>query len=399
MTVSNGRKVLATPGPTTLPDEVLLAMHRQPIDLYAAPLEAITQSCLQDLRWLFGTTESVYIYAGNGHGAWEAALSNVFSAGDKVLVLESGLFAPAWGELARANGIEVEILPGSHRHAVEPRALEERLRADRDQRIKAILVVQVDTASSVANDIPALRSAIDAAGHSALFMVDAIASLATMPFEMDRWRIDVAIGAAQKGLMLPPGLAFVAAGPKAKAAHKSAGLVSRYWDWTFRDGEENYMKYCGTAPEQLIFGLRASLDIIRSEGKEAVFRRHALLSEAVRRAVDHWAKAGAVEFNIVEPAHRSNAVTTIRARTFVPEALHEWCDGQCGVTLGTGIGSFSKSLFRIAHMGHINAPFIMGVLGSVEAGLVALGAGQVSGGVSAASQYLGETIAADARQG
>jgi alanine-glyoxylate transaminase / serine-glyoxylate transaminase / serine-pyruvate transaminase len=256
-------------------------------------------------------------------------------------------------------------------------------------------VVQVDTASSVVNDIPALRAAIDVAGHPALFMVDAIASLATMPFEMDAWRIDVAIGAAQKGLMLPPGLSFVAAGRKAKQAHRSAGLKTRYWDWSFRDGEENYMKYCGTAPEQLIFGLRASLDLIKAEGKEALFHRHSLLAEAVRRAVGRWAEAGAVAFNIVEPSQRSNAVTTIRAKTFAPEALHAWCDSHCGVTLGTGIGAFSESLFRIAHMGHINAPFILGALGTVEAGLVALKAGPVSGGVSAASHYLGEMIGSE----
>lgn len=204
MSVSRGRKVLATPGPTILPDEVLAAMHCQPIDLYGSAMEDVTQSCLADLKAVFGTTGSIYIYITNGHGAWEAALTNILSRGDEVLALESGLFATAWADLARVLGIAVEMLPGDPRRAVDPAALEERLRADREHRIKAILMVQVDTASSVVNDIPAIRAAIDAAGHPALFLVDAIASLATMPFMMDEWQIDVALGAAQKGMMLPP---------------------------------------------------------------------------------------------------------------------------------------------------------------------------------------------------
>ena len=392
MSVSRGRKVLATPGPTILPDEVLAAMHCQPIDLYGSAMEDVTQSCLADLKAVFGTTGSIYVYITNGHGAWEAALTNILSRGDQVLALESGLFATAWADLARVLGIAVEMLPGDPRRAVDPAALEERLRADREHRIKAILVVQVDTASSVVNDIPAIRAAIDAAGHPALFVVDAIASLATMPFMMDAWRIDVALGAAQKGMMLPPGIAFVAAGPRAKEARKSAGLVTRFWDWVFRDGEENYMKHCGTAPEHLIFGLRASLDLLAEEGPPATFRRHQLLADAVREAIAGWSRGGAVEFNIIAPAQRSNAVTTILTNGFEPLALQRWCDTVCGVSLGTGIGSFSGKGFRIAHMGHINAPSILGVLGAVEAGLTALGAPEVLGGVSAASALLGRTI-------
>jgi alanine-glyoxylate transaminase/serine-glyoxylate transaminase/serine-pyruvate transaminase len=392
MSVSRGRTVLATPGPTILPDEVLSAMHRQPIDLYGSAMEDITQGCLSDLRSLFGTEGSVYIYTANGHGCWEAALTNILSWGDKVLALESGLFATAWADLARALGIDVEILPGDPRRAVDPAALEERLRADRDHFIKAILVVQVDTASSVVNDIPAIRAAIDATGHPGLFLVDAIASLATMPFTMDEWRVDVALGAAQKGLMLPPGLAFVAAGPRARQARQSAGLVTRYWDWVFRDGDENYMKHCGTAPEHLIFGLRQSLDLLAAEGPSATHRRHQLLADAVREAVSVWSEGGAVEFNIIEPSQRSNAVTTILSRGFDPQDLQNWCEGTCGVSLGTGIGSVSGKGFRIAHMGHINAPSILGVLGSVEAGLTALRLGKVAGGVSAASALLGRSI-------
>ena len=262
MTLASGREFLSIPGPTTVPDQVLGAMHRPAIDIYSGALLAVTTSCLADLRRVFRTDGRVYIYAANGHGAWEAALVNVLSKGDRVLVLESGLFATVWGEMAAMLGLEIETLPGSWRRAVDPAALEARLRDDRTGRIEAVLVVQVDTASGVVNDIPAIRQAMDAAGHEALLMVDCIASLATMPFDMDGWRVDVAVAGSQKGLMTPPGLSFVAAGPRGLAAHRSAGLRTRYWDWTERDGDQHYQKYCGTPPEHLLFGLRKALDLL-----------------------------------------------------------------------------------------------------------------------------------------
>ena len=205
MTLASGREFLSIPGPTTVPDKVLNAMHRPAIDIYSGTLVDITTSCLEDLRQVFRSEGRIYIYAANGHGAWEAALVNVLSRGDKILVLENGLFAAAWGDMAAVLGLEVETLPGSWRRAVDPAALEARLREDRRAEIKAILVVQVDTASGSVNDIPAMRKAIDAADHSALLMVDTIASLATMPFEMDGWGVDVAVAGSQKGLMMPPG--------------------------------------------------------------------------------------------------------------------------------------------------------------------------------------------------
>src|SRR5262245_32316604 len=314
MTLASGREFLSIPGPTTVPDEVLSAMHRPAIDIYSGALVEVTDSCLADLRRVFRTEGRVYIYAANGHGAWEAALVNVLSRGDTVLVLESGLFAAVWGEMARVLGLEVETLPGSWRRAVDPAALETYLRADRAGRIKAVLAVQVDTASGIVNDIPAIRQAIDAAGHDALLMVDAIASLATMPFDMDGWRVDVAVAGSQKGLMTPPGLSFVAAGRDALAAHRSAGLRSRYWDWTERDGEQHYQKYCGTPPEHLLFALRKALDLLFAEGLENVFRRHRLLAGAARRAVGVWAEGGAFDFNVLEPSERADSVTTVRMR-------------------------------------------------------------------------------------
>jgi alanine-glyoxylate transaminase/serine-glyoxylate transaminase/serine-pyruvate transaminase len=349
---------------------------------------------MADLARIFRTAGRVYLYAANGHGAWEAALTNVLSRGELVLVLDSGRFARGWGEMAAVMGVEVEVLPGSLRRAVDPAALEARLREDPAGAIKAILVVQVDTASGVVNDIAALRRAIDAAGHDALLMVDTIASLATMPFEMDAWGVDVAVAGAQKGLMTPPGLGFVAAGARALRAHPAAGLRTMYWDWTAREGPEHYQKYCGTPPEHLMFGLRRALDLLRAEGLEAVFLRHRLLAEAVRRAVLVWAEGGALELNVERAAERADSVTAILLHGLEPEVLRDWCRRHCGVVLGSGIGELSGRAFRIGHMGHVNAPMVIGTLGAVEMALSALGVPHGRGGVQAAVDWLGRAVAA-----
>ena len=395
MTVRNGREFLSIPGPTTVPDEVLSAMHRPAIEIYSGALEDITTTCLEDLRRVFRTRGRTYIYAANGHGAWEAALVNVLSRGDKVLVLESGVFALGWGEMAAMLGVEVERLPGDWRRAVDPAAVEARLSEDKAGEIKAVLVVQVDTASAVVNDIPAIRKAMDAAGHPALLMVDAIASLGTMAFEMDDWGVDVAVTGSQKGLMTPPGLSFVAAGDKAVAAHRDAGLRTRYWDWTVREGDLHYHKYCGTPPEHMLFALRKALDLLFEEGLENVFERHRLLAEAVRRAVGVWAEGGALDFNVTEPAERADAVTTVLMNDGRdPMSLLDYCDRKCGVVLGIGIGDSSGKAFRIAHMGHINAPMILGTLGGVEIGLSALAIPHGKGGVQAAIDWLAQSVPA-----
>jgi alanine-glyoxylate transaminase/serine-glyoxylate transaminase/serine-pyruvate transaminase len=226
-------------------------------------------------------------------------------------------------------------------------------------------------------------------------MVDTIASLATMPFDMDAWGVDVAVAASQKGLMLPPGLGFVAANDKAKAAHERADLRTRYWDWTAREGEEHYQKYCGTPPEHLLFGLRKSLQMLFEEGLDNVFRRHALLSEAVRRAVERWSAEAALEFNILRPAERSNSVTMVRfaeGRDLTP--LLEYCRRNCGVVLGVALGELKGKGLRIAHMGHVNAPMILGTLGAVETGLVALGIPHGRGGVQTAIDWLAQSVPA-----
>ena len=394
MTVRNGREFLAIPGPTTVPDEVLSAMHRPAVDLYSGEIVNVTTSCIEDLKRIFRTRNEPFIYAANGHGAWEAALVNCLSRGDRVLALQSGMFAGAWAEMAEVLGLDVELLAAPPRRAVDPAAVTDRLRADREGRIKAILAVQIDTAAGIVNDLPAIRQAITDAGHPALFMVDAVASLACMPFEMDAWGVDVTVAGSQKGLMTPPGLAFVAAGERALAAHRRADLVTRYWDWSFRAGDEHYQKYCGTAPEHLMFGLRRALDMLLEEGLDHVIHRHALLADATRAAATRWAEGGVLECNAVAPPERSNSVTTLRFSDCDPQLLLDFCRRECGVVLGIGIGEelFGRAI-RIAHMGHINAPMILGVLGAFEVGLITLGIPHGKGGVAAAASSLGAALA------
>ncbi|MET0710719.1 MAG: aminotransferase class V-fold PLP-dependent enzyme [Tardiphaga sp.] len=391
MVVRAGREFLAIPGPTTMPDEVLRAMHRPALDIYSDTMVQMTASLLRDLGTLFATTGRTYIYIANGHGAWEATLSNVLSRGDKILVLESGRFAVGWGEAARRMGVDVEGLKGDWRRAIRPAEVEARLRADTSHEIKAVLAVQVDTASGAYNDIEAIGKAIKAAGHPALFMVDAVASLATMPFEMDAWGIDVAMSGSQKGLMAPPGLGFVAANDRARAVHKTADLRTPYWDWTEREGPEHYHKYSGTAPVHLLFAQRQAIDMLFDETLANVFLRHRLLAEAVRRAVTVWSEEQVLNFNIIDPAERSDTVTTVAMSD--PGPLLAYCKNKCGVILGVGIGDLSGKAFRIAHMGHVNAPMILGTLGVIEMGLQALGIAHGKGGTEAAINYLGENVA------
>jgi alanine-glyoxylate transaminase / serine-glyoxylate transaminase / serine-pyruvate transaminase len=395
MTVAAGREFLAIPGPTNMPDEVLRAMHRPALDIYSDQMVELTDSLLRDLSKLFATKGHSYIHIANGHGAWEAALSNVLSRGDKVLVLESGRFAIGWGNTAAAMGADVEVLKGDWRRAIRPAEVEARLKQDKKHEIKAILAVQVDTASGAYNDIEAIGKVIKSTGHPALFMVDTVASLGCMPFEMDEWGIDVAMSGSQKGLMTPPGLGFVAANDRAKEIHKKANLRTPYWDWTERDGIEHYRKYAGTAPIHLLFALRQAIDMLFAEKLENTFLRHRLLAEAVRRAVAVWAEGQVLGFNIAEPSERSNTVTTVTMKNgHDPEKLHKYCKEKCGVVLGVGIGELQGEAFRIAHMGHINAPMILGTLGVIEVGLGALDIPHGQGGTKAAIDWLAESVSA-----
>jgi alanine-glyoxylate transaminase/serine-glyoxylate transaminase/serine-pyruvate transaminase len=396
MTVRAGREFLALPGPTTMPDEVLQAMHRPALDIYSQQMIDLSDGLHSDLSKLFATKGKSYIYISNGHGAWEAVLSNVLSRGDKMLVLESGRFAMGWGSAAQMMGAEVEVLNGDWRRAVRAEEVEARLRKDKDHTIKAIVVAQIDTASGVVNDIEAIGKAIKRSGHPALYMVDTVASLACMPFEMDKWGVDVAMSGSQKGLMTPPGLGFVAANDRAQAVHKTANMRTPYWCWTEREGTEHYRRYAGTAPVHLLFALRQAIDMIFAEGLPNVFRRHELLGEAVRRAVAVWAEGQVVGFNIADPAERSNTVTTVlvSGKEYDPIKLQRFCKEKCGVVLGTGIGDLQGQAFRIAHMGHINAPMVLGTLGVIETGLKALQIPHGKGGTEAAIEWLGESVSA-----
>ncbi|WP_339713082.1 aminotransferase class V-fold PLP-dependent enzyme [uncultured Sneathiella sp.] len=393
MSVKNGRQFLSIPGPTTVPDEVLAAMHRPAIDIRKGELVDVTAAIKDGLRMISKSDGTPFIYIANGHGAWEAALSNVLNRGDKVLVLESGSFAVGWGQTGGTMGLDVEILPGSWQRAVNVDALEARLKEDKSGDIKAVLVVQVDTATSVVNDISAIRRAIDNVGHDALFMVDTIASLGTMDFRMDEWGVDVTVTACQKGLMMSPGVSFVIANKKALARHETANLRTAYWDWTSRLGPEHYQNYAGTPPVHMLFGLQKAFEMIKAEGLEAIFLRHQLLAEATRMAVKKWSEGGEFSFNILNPAERANSVTTVLAANDKSlDAVHKYCSEKCGVVVGVGISQLSGKALRIAHMGHINAPMLMGTLSAIEMSMKAQDIPHGSGGVQAAIDYLAENV-------
>jgi alanine-glyoxylate transaminase/serine-glyoxylate transaminase/serine-pyruvate transaminase len=393
MSVKNGRQFLSIPGPTTVPDEVLAAMHRPAVDIRKGELVDVTARLKDDLRMISKSKGRPFIYIANGHGAWEAALSNVLCRDDKILVLESGSFAGGWGQTGGTMGLDVEVLPGSWRQAVDPAAVEARLKKDKSGDIKAILVVQIDTASSVVNDIPAIRRAIDNAGHDALLMVDTIASLGTMDYRMDDWGVDVTVAACQKGLMMSPGVSFTIANDKAMARHEYANLRTAYWDWTNRMGPEHYQNYAGTPPVHMLYGLQKAFELIRAEGLDNIFTRHSLLADATRAAVERWAEEGEFSFNIINPKERANSVTTVLVKDEKNlDAIHDYCIDKCGVVVGVGIAALSGKALRIAHMGHINAPMLLGTLGSIEMSLKAQNIPHGAGGVQAAIDYLANNV-------
>jgi alanine-glyoxylate transaminase/serine-glyoxylate transaminase/serine-pyruvate transaminase len=394
LSLNAGRELVAIPGPSVVPDRVLSAMHRPMPNIYEGELIDVSNEVFERLPGIARTTGRVFVTISNGHGAWEMAISNTLSRGDQVLVLESGRFAVAWGEMAAFSGVETEVLMAPDRGPVDPTVVEAHLRADRERRIKAIFVAQVDTGTSVLNDIAALRRAIDAADHPALLMVDCIASMACEEYEMDSWGVDLTVAASQKGLMVPPGLGFVWAGPRALAAHATAGLRTGYWDWTSRaqDGP-HYLRYCGTPPIAHLYGLREALTMIEEEGLEAVWARHAVLAEAIHAAVETWAAPDGLELNIPDPAARSHAVTTILAGGVDPDRLRAMCEEHAGLTLGVGLGPFEGRAFRIGHMGHLNPPMVLGTLGTIEAALLATGSPIGGSGVAAAAAVLGEAFA------
>jgi alanine-glyoxylate transaminase/serine-glyoxylate transaminase/serine-pyruvate transaminase len=389
-----GHEFLHSPGPTHIPQRVLNAMSRQPLDLVDKRLVELSKSCFDDMKRVFRTAGRVFIYAGNGHGGWEAALANLCVPGDSVLVPVCGHFSHEWAKHAEAMGIQAITLEGEWRRAIDPNQVESRLRQDTEGRIKAVLAVQVDTGTGVINDIPAIRRAIDAAGHPALLVADTVASLAAIPFDMDAWGVDVAITASQKALMCPPGLAIVAANEQTVAASLAAPRHQRYWNWDMRVGSENYTRFCGTIPEQLMFGLREALNIIEERGLENSYREPRRLMGAVHRAVEAWSQAGAMEFNATVPAERAATVTAIRTAPGIdPEQLRTYAREELGLSLAGGLGQLAGSAFRIGHMGSINIPMVLGCLATVDLALKKMGLPHGEGAVEAAIRDLAQEAA------
>ena len=392
MSFARGRELVLTPGPSVMPDRVLRAMQRPAPNIYEGELVEITDSILRDLGRLAGTAGETALYVSNGHGVWEAALSNLFGPGDAILALASGTFGHGWADTGRVMGLDVEVLDFGRHAPVDPTALGERLKKDTAHHIKGILVVHADTSSSVRNDVSRLRQAIDDVGHPALLLVDCIASFCCDVYEMDDWGVDVTVTACQKGLMTPPGLAYVMFNGKAAAIARANPVRSPYWNWSPRTQPERfYERFCGTAPTHLLYAQREALDMIAEEGRAAIFKRHALLARAVWAAVVAWSSDGPLRCNIVDPEFRSHAVTTILADAHDMLQLRRWCEDKAGLILGLGLGFLvpefmeGKSVFRIGHMGHLNPPMLLGALATIDSGLKALDIPHGSGALEAAA--------------
>ena len=390
MNLSQGRPYLAIPGPSVMPDRVLAAMHRPAPDIYAGALIDMTASLYPDLRAVARTAHHVAIYIGNGHAAWEAANTNLFSRGDRAMALVTGQFGTSWANAVERLGVRVDRIDFGRNAPADPARLADALRADVRQEIKAVLLTHVDTASTVKNDVAAIRSALDGTGHPALLAVDCIASLGCDPFEMDLWGVDVMVGASQKGLMTPPGLGFVWFSDRAAERCRASDLRTPYWDWTPRAfADEYWQQFCGTAPTHHLFALREALTmLVHEEGLEAAWARHRRLAGAVWAAVDAWGQGGDIRLNIADPAARGNSVTSVRLDG-AAERRRAWCAAQAGVTLGIGLGMESAvDWLRIAHMGHVNAHMTLGALSAMEAGLRALGVPRGDGALNAATEAI-----------
>ena len=395
MPLANGLHYLAIPGPSVMPERVLNAMHRAAPNIYEGPFVEMMPGILRDLKAVARTEGEAVIYIANGHGAWEAALANVLSRGDKVLALATGRFVRGWSEMVEALGVEVEILDFGIHAPVDPDRLRERLELDRDQEIKAVLCVHVDTSTSVRSDVAAVRSALDAAGHPALLLADCIASLGCDVFEMDAWGADVMVTGSQKGLMTPPGLGILFYNAKADRARDRADCVTHYWDWRRRTDPKYYYHYFdGTAPTHHLYGLREALNMIAEEGIEAIWARHAALARGVWAALETWGTKGRIAPNVPDRRDRSHAVTAVRVGDGEAARLRNWVASNAGVTLGIALGmqttesAEKDNVFRIGHMGHVNAQMVMGALGAIEMGLKATGIPIGSGGLDAAVEAM-----------
>ena len=382
-----GRHFLQIPGPTNVPDRVLRAMSQPTIDHRGPEFQALGRELLDGVREVFGTTRPVVIFPASGTGAWEAALVNVLSPGDRVLMFETGHFATLWKQIAERLGLDVEWVPGDWRRGVDPAQVEAQLQEDRGHAIRAVCVVHNETSTGVASRIPLVRHAIDHARHPALFMVDTISSLGSIDYRHDEWGVDVTVGASQKGLMLPPGLSFNVVGEKALAAHGRATLPRAYWDWgaVLAANEKGFFPY--TPATNLLYGLKEALAMLREEGLPQVFARHARHGEATRRAVRAWG----LEILCAVPDEYSDSITAVmmpdghdadRVRTVVLDRFD--------MSLGVGLTKLAGRVFRIGHLGDLNDLSLLGTLAGVEMGLKLSDVPVAASGVEAAMGYLAE---------
>jgi alanine-glyoxylate transaminase/serine-glyoxylate transaminase/serine-pyruvate transaminase len=385
-----GRRLLISPGPTPIPDAVLHAMSQQPLDHGDPRLDALIAACEQGLKRLLKTEAAdVFMYASNGHGAWEAVIENMADMGQTVLVPGTGHFSEQWALQTEALGRRVVRTPWREGWPIAPAVVEQALRDDKAHAIKAVFAVHTDTSSGISSDIAAIRRAIDAAGHPALLVADVVASLGAAPFAMDELGVDVALGASQKGLMCPPGAGFVAVNAKAFAAAQANPAPRFYWDWVRRKSEISYRKFCGTAPQNLLMGLEAALGLLFQEGVDAVHRRHALLARLVHAAVQGWSEGRALGFFAQDPACRSVSVTTVTVPDGTDvDALRAVARERFQVAMAGALGPLTGRGFRIAHLGDSNPAITLGALAGIEAALLVQGIPVGGGGTQRALKAL-----------
>src|SRR5688572_9546903 len=385
-----GERLLHAPGPTHIPGEVLNAMHRQPLDHGDPRLDEVIANYESGLKRLLRTSSAeLFSYATNGHGVWEAVTENLLAPGEAALIPATGHFSEQWALQLEATGrraIRTTYRPG---YPIDPSAVEEALRADAKREIVAVFTVHTDTASGITHDVAGIRRAIDAAGHPALLVADVIASLGAAPFDMDGLGVNVAAGASQKGLMSPPGLGFVAVDAKVAAVEARNKAPRYYWDWKRRRGPYSYTKFCGTPPQNLLFGIEAALALIEQEGIDVVIERHALLARAVQAAVEQWATAGALALHCRVPEARSASVTTIDVRDGIDvEAIRTVARERFQVAFAGGLGPFSGKAFRIGHLGDLNPAMILGCLAGIESAMLVQGIPFGRGGATRAAETL-----------
>jgi len=385
MSYRSGRHFLQIPGPTNVPDRVLRALAAPTIDHRGPEFAALARSVLSGLKPVFRTTGPVVAFPASGTGAWEAALVNTLSPGDRVIAFDTGHFAGLWSRMAGSLGLEVDLVPGSWRRGVDPALVHERLATDRTHAVRAVMVVHNETSTGVTSDVPAIRAAVDAAGHPALLLVDTVSSLASIDYRHDEWGVDVTVSCSQKGLMLPPGLGFNALGERALAASASAGLPRSYWDWQpmLAANADGHFPY--TPPTNLLYGLREALAMPTEEGLENVLARHRRHAEATRLAVRAWG----LEVLCKDPARYSSSLTAVLvgAGNDADEVRRVALE-RYDLSLGAGLGRLAGRVFRIGHLGALNDLMLAGTLCGIELSLARAGVGTGRGGVDAALTHL-----------